>query len=314
MDEQRGSGRRLVSGAALAMVLAGCNSAEQGVVEGRDACAMHAALRAVPSLSAKLRRVAPLVREGERFVLDTVTTDARLVGMAPVRATGPRRIESARDREQWLELEPLDASDVSGVPCEAAVVYRDPVRSYATVVALGHERLEELVVLEAEGAPTEQRYALRLGPGLSGLRQERGLILALDRSGRIAFHTRPSWASDAAGTRRAVTLSLGGPPDRPVLHVSLDLSGLSYPVYVDPEWVPGPGWPVEAVVGLERVRLGKSSHVWGDVAVVETATPSKQEGQDDDVKGGGPFELVLEKSAFVRGTLSANRIRIKVVS
>ncbi|MBI4705385.1 MAG: hypothetical protein HY744_30130, partial [Deltaproteobacteria bacterium] len=310
----QGGGERAALGGVLVAALfvasaGGCSGGEGapaplghgGHAEGlaRPGYAAEPSWRAIPALGARVPRGVRLVERDGEFVLhsDGRQGSTGLAASAPASAGDALRIERSGGSGVWLEVRALGRHAVPGSIEDGAVVYRDAEPATDVIVALGTNRVEELRILHGPDAPSEARYELRPGPGVSALHERAGRIEVLDRSARVVFHTTPAYALDARGSRRAVSLRLQPGRTGQALAVTVDTSGLVYPVVVDPEWVVAESWPAEALVALKSMRIDKQSAITGDVAVV-------------DKKDGGGFELDVDKDAAVTGSVSAHRIRL----
>ncbi|MBK8995696.1 MAG: hypothetical protein IPM35_08110 [Myxococcales bacterium] len=220
---------------------------------------------------------------------------------APSRANDATVLSSRAAR---VELRAEGAVERQGEFEEGKVVYRDAFPDTDVVVAAHGARYEELRILRSPKAPATARYSLKV---TGSVRPGPGGVEVLDLAGRLELRTLPAFAVDAAGKRRAVEVSLDSSGAEPVLVAKLDPTGLQYPITVDPTWVTGSGWPSEAVVALNSVWLKEhstlTSTVNGAVAVID-ASPGPVLASDE--------EAVVGQNVTVTGTVSANRVRIKL--
>ena len=255
-------------------------------------------VQSVSAFRARLEpRPAPALN-GEQYELPATNTPrARVRASVPRRADRPVRLEAVADRRAWIEvgargMRPVDASVERG-----ALVYAGARADTDVVVVMESERIEELWVLRSPSSPATVRYGLRTGPGIARVRERGGRIEAVDPLGAVRFRTGAAFAVDARGRQRGVELALEGNGQK-TLVASVDTSGLEFPIVVDPEWVVGPEWPSQVVVGLERVDIDKDVQVTGDVVVV-------------DASEQGHTELTIDKDSVITGTIQADEIRLK---
>ncbi|MBS2019318.1 MAG: hypothetical protein JST00_41020 [Deltaproteobacteria bacterium] len=90
---------------------------------------------------------------------------------------------------------------------------------------------EELRVLSSAGASGTLTYELATSPDLA-VRARAGRLEVVDHGGRVHFRTDVAFAEDARHVRRPLSVEVSG--TKAVFR--LDLSGLSFPVVVDPAW------------------------------------------------------------------------------
>lgn len=95
--------------------------------------------------------------------------------------------------------------------------------------------VEELRVLHP-GADGRARYHLTTGPGIREARLVGATVELLSHGGSVVLHSRPMFAVDARGLRRTPAITLAREDGGYRLELSLDLTGLAYPVVLDPKW------------------------------------------------------------------------------
>jgi hypothetical protein len=225
----------------------------------------------------------------------------RLASLAPTRADEALRIEAGSE-DRSLTVTALGRRSVVGETRGSAVVFAGAEQGTDVVLLFGNDRVEELRVLHSAAAPSEARYRIALGPELAALRERDQIMEAIDSDGRVALHTRPAFAVDARGARRAVQLRLEPRGAGYELVASFDPSQLTYPVIVDPSWVAGAGWTDEAVVALNSIWLKNRSELDGDVAVIDAA-PGKVLADQ--------AELVVGEHVLVDGSAAADSVRMR---
>jgi hypothetical protein len=191
-----------------------------------------------------------LAKEGfvsEAWVNPSPTDWSHLGAVVPHRADDPVRISPVRHERWAMSLRPRGFSPVVGELDRGRVVYRDAL-PHADLIAIAREReLEELFVLRDAAAPTELRWKLEIGTGLT-LRTAPlpdGSIDFLDARGDAALRIRSSYALDAAGLRREAPTTIEGDE----LVVRLDPKGLRFPVLLDPV-AEVPVWQQKATTGI----------------------------------------------------------------
>ncbi|MBK7402465.1 MAG: hypothetical protein IPJ34_41100 [Myxococcales bacterium] len=156
----------------------------------------------------------------------------------PKTAGEPTRIARADDADAWIELttegQRPGAPEVRG----AALVLREVSAATDLVQVVEPSRFEEIRVLRTASAARATRYRVRRGPAIAALRVVDGRIEAVGADGRVRLAGAPSFAVDAHGTRRALETTLSA--DGATLALTLDPTGLVYPIAVDPLWTATP--------------------------------------------------------------------------
>ena len=150
----------------------------------------------------------------------------------PGRAGGVMRLSSG---PVTLEVRPVGARDVPGVPADSALVYRDAHPGADSFVLTEAERMEEFILLRDERAPRRFEYALRVVRGGGRVRQlEPGLpVEVLDDKGNAWLRMERPWVEDAAGERHEVAVSL----EAGWLVLELPGEAEAFPQLMDPGWV-----------------------------------------------------------------------------
>ena len=149
------------------------------------------------------------------------------------------------------------------------VVYQDAFPSTDVVVVATSTEVEVLFVLREPAAPTEFSWTVEHPAGTPRAHQEPGgalLLRSLD--GNVSLRARPAYALDASGTRRDAELAFADGR----LSVSLDATGLTYPVLLDPvlevatweDLTPGSGNPTSrSTHGLAYDSIRKRTVLFG---------------------------------------------------
>ncbi|MBK8997394.1 MAG: hypothetical protein IPM35_16825 [Myxococcales bacterium] len=295
-------GGRSIRGLSLGVIigataLAACGSKREEVSSSRATASTAPA----PLPSAALARAeGSVLASGAHGFSNKAKGRAALAAVVPGQANQATRLSASGVH---VELQAEGAAERAGELDGGRVVYRDAFTDTDVVLAAHGARLEELRVLRSAKAPAEARYRIRTN---SKVRQSAGTVAVLDPSGRARLRTLPAFAIDAAGKTRVLQVRLDTSGPDPVLIAKLDTAGLTYPITVDPTWVSG-DWPSEAVVALNSVWLKEhstlTSTVNGAVAVID-ASPGPVLAESE--------EAVVGQNVTVTGTVSANRVRIKL--
>jgi hypothetical protein len=208
-------------------------------------------------------------RQGDRVVAktDSTASDARansagvLAPSAPVRADGAVCFEQPGKDSAALQIIAEKRTPVEATLAEGAAVYPDAEPETDVVVKIGEGWLEELRVLRSERAPHTVRYRLRRGPQITTLRFEAGSVEATDADGHVLVKSLPAFAVDARGTKRVIETKLDASGETEALMtLTLDATGLEYPIVWDPVWVSNNGtWPSGAVTALNSAWLKTKS-------------------------------------------------------
>jgi MYXO-CTERM domain-containing protein len=130
-----------------------------------------------------------------------------------------------------LTFVPRAASDSPISLEEGRAVYADAFRDTDVVFAAAPDRVEWMYVLRTAAAPRSFELDLSLGANLRGptIRSDGSAVITDEGGVDLLTITRPI-AMDAAGVRREGALGFG----EGKLTVSIDTTGLSYPVLLDP--------------------------------------------------------------------------------
>lgn len=260
----------------LALLLAGCGRAATDTSEVVDVDA------GVTTARATLDRVIGLVRADE--VWTRTLQDPRAIvrdgaafastGFAearggvpgaygarfPVSADGAVRIAFGKDDAHVLEVSHRGAASSSiGELVDGSVVHRDAWPKADLVSSARADRVESFFLLREAGAPTVFALDVHLPSALSGARVEAdGSLVFLEGEEPRLRVPRPA-AIDAKGVRRDARLAWDGAS----ITVTLDVSGLVYPIVLDPaidriRWtdvstVTLPAWPPPGSTSPPRV-------------------------------------------------------------
>jgi len=155
----------------------------------------------------------------------------------PATSNGPLTVARRTDLEFRLEISAKAASTARGVPVDGAVVFADALSDTDIVHASGADGVEELRLLRSSRAPTRWEYEIRLGASVSSVRVRDGRVEALDEAGTPGIVSSETFAVDARGVRRDVSLRLRSDGARQyTLVAELVTEGLSLPIAVDPTW------------------------------------------------------------------------------
>ncbi|MBI4951795.1 MAG: hypothetical protein HY908_07155, partial [Myxococcales bacterium] len=242
--------------------------------------------------------VAGLEREGDTLLL----RGTRVSSALPLRADAPVRLASTGSADvSWLEVRALGREPALGeldAVAPRTLVYRSAEPDTDVTLRVDEAGFEEVRHLASPAAPTDARYAVKLGPALVRLRARAHIVEALDAEERVVFRTRPAFAIDAAGTVRRVEVAL---EDEATVVASLDTEGLVYPIAVDPAWVAADLWPEEAVVALNSTSLASHASVAGDLGVVDVAS-------GPELSAG--WSAALASHAKVTGSVAGDRVKL----
>ncbi len=156
----------------------------------------------------------------------------------PKTAGEPTRIARADDADAWIELTAEGQRSSTPEVHGAALVLREVAVATDLVQVIEPSRFEEIRVLRTASAARATRYRVRRGPAIAALRVVDGRIEAVGADGRVRLAGAPSFAVDAHGTRRALETTLSA--DGATLALTLDPTGLVYPIAVDPLWTATP--------------------------------------------------------------------------
>ncbi len=142
------------------------------------------------------------------------------------------RIGSVHDESVWIDLVPDQGENVLAEIQDGLVVYPGALEDTDVLYKSTPTHVDEYLLLETPSAPTRWTYRARLGPGIAALRQGGNQIEAVDARGVPWMRAGAPRAIDRAGARATGTIRAEG--DRVI--VEIDLSGLTFPVLVDPDW------------------------------------------------------------------------------
>jgi hypothetical protein len=202
----------------------------------------RAVLAAHGSLTTTLANARPLIPGARGFSPSPEAADP--VGWAPAggghlsitvptRADGAVRLSVDGEPTVWIELAPEALRPARAEIDGRLVTFREAAPALDVVhVAPARDAIEELRVLHGPEAEATFRWRLVRGDGVASVRAREGRVEALDRDGRVRFASAPMWAEDAHGLRRTPTIELRDDE----LVATLDVSGLAYPIVVDPYW------------------------------------------------------------------------------
>ena len=266
----------------------GGNSASAHAAEALQVLASNA------RLSPKLKRALTPVLEGDRFVLGDRAKLRRGMRIEVEQfADGTTRMERAGDESAWLDIQVEGRRSVGAEIVGSTLVFPDAEPSTDVVLLMSHDFLEEMRVLRNPDASASARYRLRHGPAIAQIREREG-IEALDDQGRILFRAMPPSAIDATGKSLVVAMRLHADADTYTVEVKVNLDNATFPVMVDPEWQPGPGWPEQAVTALNSLLIEHHSVVDGDVAVLDVAAGPVLADVEADVDAYSSVAGILE--------------------
>jgi len=234
--------------ASFVFALLGCSSSAADPPVARTATAAEtlAHLARFPEFAGHLGAGGALEASAQGFRLPktnalgswTVLGGDALDVTLPRAAGAPTRIARADDADAWLELTTEGQRPSTPEVHGAALVLREVAAATDLVQVVEPSRFEEIRVLRTAGAEHVTRHRVRRGPGIAGLRVVDGRIEALAADGRVRLTSAPSFAVDAHGTRRTLDVRLSD--DGTSLSLTLDPTGLGYPIAVDPLWTATP--------------------------------------------------------------------------
>ncbi|MBZ0119931.1 MAG: hypothetical protein K8H88_23280, partial [Sandaracinaceae bacterium] len=142
------------------------------------------------------------------------------------------RIGSTEHAGVWLDLTPVEGRDVQAQIQDGLVVYPDAYASTDVLYKSTPTHVDEYLLLRDSQAPLRWAYRVRLGPGLARIRQAGNQIEAVDARGIPWLRAGMPRAVDREGRKVDGTIRIEGSR----VEVALDVSGLSYPILVDPDW------------------------------------------------------------------------------
>jgi len=294
------------------------------------------ALARVPGLDVRLAGAGVLERVAEGYRLPA-SPWVRPFATLRRRSVEPVRLAGEGDGV-YLELRPEGLADVAAAEGPKGLVYADVAPETDLVWWAGPGSAEEVRVLRGPSAPTVARWSIARGPALPGLRVHDGRVEALDAEGRVRLFAEAPFAVDAAGRRRALTWSLHAEGGASHLSATLDATGLSFPIHVDPLWMNASGaLPSTAYYEASGAKLpsgkvvvfGYSSTVpqmfdlttrtfsaGASLLVAHTQTPSMLLGTGKVLvaSDGTPnAELWSETGSVATGPMSTTRAELQLV-
>ncbi|MBL8715439.1 MAG: hypothetical protein JNL79_05555 [Myxococcales bacterium] len=148
---------------------------------------------------------------------------------------GGAHLASALDPDLALTVAPERTGGTPEVR-GAATVLRDAAPATDVVLVTERTRFEEVRLLRGPSAATTTRYRLVPGKAIASLRLVDGRVEAVDASGRVRLESAPAFAIDARGVRRDLSARLDVSGGNATLTLTLDPTGLAYPIAVDPLW------------------------------------------------------------------------------
>lgn len=146
---------------------------------------------------------------------------------------GVLRVASGQSPEIAIELLPRGARDVLARLEDGLVVYAGAYEDTDVLYKATPTHLDEYLLLRTARAPTEWRYRADAGSGVVGIVQAGNSVEVVDARGAPWLRAAPPVATDANGARVEGTIRV----ENGELVVSLDLTGLTFPVLVDPDWM-----------------------------------------------------------------------------
>jgi len=239
----------------------------------------HAEFRPVLHAAAPLAR---LDSKGLRLVPVSTPTGAawsptsarNLVVTLPEGSDGVMRLSLEGDADAWIELRSEELARVPAAVVEKAVVFERAAVDTDVVHVASPTMVEEFRVLRTEHANNTFRWSMRKGPRVHTVRVRDGHFEIVDRDDLVVFQGTPVFAVDAKGARRDLAISVSEASDTVTLTASIDVSGLTYPIVVDPAWTAANsmsttrGRPAFGLLGTKVIVAGGQS---ASAAVLSTA-------------------------------------------
>lgn len=234
----------------LLLATIGCSNATSAPVAGTDAGlatapradvieqAVHMLRRGEPSFA---RFLAPNRAQGFRAA-DTAFTSfgfrateqkvfEHLSARIPHAANGVIEVGVARLERFNLRVTPLSARAVTAREDDGRVVYVDAYPSTDVIAVTTPQTFEEFLFLRDAAAPTTFSYAIELPRGIKTVRfEDSGALVFADARNEGVLRMPPPFAVDANGVKREAKLGWDGH----VATVTLDGTGLAYPILLDP--------------------------------------------------------------------------------
>lgn len=165
-------------------------------------------------------------------VLRRGSAGERLSPTLPERASGATLVALEGAEGVWVRTTPLDALPVPVQVAGGMLVYPGAYGRADAVYKLTPTHVDEYIYVPEPEAQPALRFRLELGPGVARLAVSPSLFEVYDRGGAARLRLERPFARDSAGVRRDGTLRLDGD----VLTLEVDLTGLSFPVLIDPDW------------------------------------------------------------------------------
>ncbi len=229
--------------AAVAVACSGTSDrtsldADAGSAPARTAAAAPRAVTLARSVAAHAVAVDTLLRAPGRGFAATTTAlaagdrggDGLTARLATV-ASGPLQVSVGGSDSVRLALTPLGAQDSPALLHQGRAVFEDVYPATDRVVIATPDRVEELLVFRGANSPSELTWQVDQGDDLVQVDHEpNGAYTFSSANGEPQLRIPAPFMVDAKGTERSVKAELVDG----YLHVALDLSGLEYPVVLDP--------------------------------------------------------------------------------
>jgi N-acetylneuraminic acid mutarotase len=156
--------------------------------------------------------------------------------LAPERADGVVRLEDDSHAGVWVEIEPEGLASVAAEPRDGAIAFSGAAPGVDLIYTPRTGGFEESRLVWGDDDEIRASWSVRLGSGLTALRQVGAALEAIDEAGAVRIGAAAPIAIDARKTRRAASTSLRREGDRWHVEVTLDARGLARPVVLDPVW------------------------------------------------------------------------------
>ncbi len=267
----------------------GCSTTSPGAPEEADAALANAntnsvtnhAMNGVTARDVAARTTALL---GARLGSTSSSPTGSLRFEPSPGARAPQRITLPHHPDFWIEIVAEDLSSVPATHAGGHAVFLEAAPETDVVHLATSDWFEEVRWLRSSAASPTIRERLHLGPGVASARLREGHLELLSASGRVELATAPLWALDARGVFRTLRVELerGEPGKDPTLVATLDTSGLTYPVAIDPLWSTAAalttprtgGTAVTAIGGGKAIAVGGSNAggALTDVEIYDLAT------------------------------------------
>ncbi|MDX6385578.1 MAG: hypothetical protein QOK48_3151, partial [Blastocatellia bacterium] len=177
-------------------------------------------------------------QEALRLAAERNTSD-ELAAFFPNQFSEPFVVEGARIS---VVVRPLEALPAQASIENGKVVYRDAYRETDSLNAVSAGRSEEFLYLRSPNAPRRFEYELSDISGVKEINLENGAIRFKSEAG-AGLQIEAPWLVDVSGKRRedVVRWELGAADANGKRRLSLvveDNAELSYPLVIDPSWIP----------------------------------------------------------------------------